>query len=128
MSFDPSPLTSIPDIQEFSTVVDRTALVKGDFSSSESCAIRIDGRYTGHITLTNGVVVVSETGIAEDVDIEADVVVISGSFSGKAHAHTALHVSPSANVSGTLVSSAYLRIHSKATVRAHLVARPELEK
>lgn len=128
MSNDPSPLTSISHVQEFSTVVDRSARVKGKFASDAPCAIRIDGRYTGHICLANGVVVVSETGVAEDVDIEADVVVISGFFSGKVHAHTALHVCPSANVTGSLLSSGYLRIQSKATVRAHLEARPALEK
>lgn len=125
---EPHWIAALTAGQEFSTVVDRTAKVEGHFTSVEPCAIRIDGRFTGSIRAANGLVVVSETGVAEGVNIEAAVVVIAGFLNGRAHAHTMLHISHSADVSGRLCYSANLQIQPKATVRASLEARTAFEK
>lgn len=124
----PHPASAVSLEQLFTTIVDRTARVQGSFSSSEPCAIRIDGRFSGHICVANGLVALSESGVAEEVDIEADVVVIAGFLRGKVLAHTALHVCSSADISGSICTSATLRILSKATVSAHLEVRPAPEK
>lgn len=108
-------------LQSFTTVVDPSARVVGTFSSADDSCIRIDGRFRGNITLgPSGVVAISDGGVVEDAHVEADYILISGYFTGTAHARLSLVVTEKADVRGELRYSSTLRVHQAARVRASI--------
>lgn len=106
----------------FTTVVDRTSLVNGSLITEAICAVRIDGRFSGSIKAPLGVVFVSSSGIAENVDIEAGVVVVEGFLQGEVFSHSSLHIKAGAEIEGSLKYAGSVHIAHEAIVTAQLVA------
>ena len=112
-----------PTLPFFTTVVDRTSRVNGNLVTEAFCAVRIDGRFSGSIKVPHGMVLVSSSGIAENVEIEAGVVVLEGFLQGVVLSHSSLHIQAGAEIKGTLQYACSVRIAPKAIVTAQLISK-----
>lgn len=82
--------------------------------------ICIEGQYQGSITFpAGGVVRIARDAVVNETTLEADVVLIEGSFTGTVHARRLLEVLPCASIEGQ-IHYADLDMHRGAKVKAEL--------
>jgi cytoskeletal protein CcmA (bactofilin family) len=119
-------LVSHDELCAISTVVDASALVSGNFHSTSSGGIRVDGRFKGRICLgADSIVFVSSGAILEESELSADVVVVSGYVHGKVTARIAFEATDQAEIHGSVQCLGQIKIHPGSRMDALLSVTPE---
>lgn len=99
-------------LQTQSTVLPKSATMKGDMSASEDLSIRLDGEYNGKIELSKAGSVHIAIGSVVTTDlIIADFIYIEGTVNGKIHARKGLELSRTATVRGDIQYDGDLDMH-----------------
>lgn len=93
------------------TTIGASLLITGEITSQED--ITVHGRVKGQIRMVEGSLLVAPTG-GVDADIEGARVTIHGTVAGNVVAAERIELTPTADVSGTLTTCAFL-MHDGAT-------------
>ena len=126
MSTEPRlfPLTIL---QSQTTVLPKSATMKGDMVASEDLSIRLDGEYDGKITLVkSGAIHIANGATVTTELIIADYIFVEGSVSGKLHARKGIELGPTAKVKGSIQYDVDLDMHPGARISGQING-PEID-
>jgi len=113
-------------IETQSSVLPRSATMKGDMEASDDLSIRLDGEYIGKIELGKAGAVHIAAGAVVTTDLLiADYIYVEGSVHGKLHARKGLELSPTARVQGSIQYDVDLDMHPGARISGQ-VNGPEI--
>lgn len=114
-------------LQSQSTVLPKSATMKGDMAASEDLSIRLDGEYTGKIELGKaGSIHIADGATITTELIIADYIFVEGSVSGKLHARKGIELSPTAKVKGSIQYDVDLDMHPGARISGQING-PEID-
>lgn len=114
-------------LQSQSTVLPKSATMKGDMAASEDLSIRLDGEYNGKIELGKaGSIHIADGATITTELIIADYIFVEGSVSGKLHARKGIELSPTAKVKGSIQYDVDLDMHPGARISGQING-PEIE-
>lgn len=114
-------------LQSQSTVLPKSATMKGDMVASEDLSIRLDGEYNGKIDLGKaGSIHIADGATVTTELIIADYIFVEGSVSGKLHARKGIELSPTAKVKGSIQYDVDLDMHPGARISGQING-PEIE-
>jgi cytoskeletal protein CcmA (bactofilin family) len=120
-------LFPITILQSQSTVLPKSATMKGDMAASEDLSIRLDGEYTGKIELGKaGSIHIADGATITTELIIADYIFVEGSVSGKLHARKGIELSPTAKVKGSIQYDVDLDMHPGARISGQING-PEID-
>lgn len=109
-------------LQTQSTVLPKSATMKGDMAASEDLSIRLDGVYNGKIELGKaGSVHIADGATVTSDLIIADFIYVEGSVTGKLHARKGLELSPTARVKGTIQYDVNMDMHPGARISGQII-------
>ena len=112
------PVTSIDNAHN---VLPAGATMKGEMTASADLSIRIDGHYSGSISLGDGSsVYISKDAVVDAESIDADLVLIEGRVKGNVTSRKAMELTATAVVQGTVTYLGKLDIHAGAKVRGQI--------
>ncbi len=108
-------------IERAHNVLPAGATMKGDMTAHGGLAIRIDGEYTGSITMGEGSsVYIAKDAVVDAVSIEADTILVEGRIKGNVTARKAIELASTALIQGTLNYHGELDVHAGAKVRGQI--------
>lgn len=114
-------------LQSQSTVLPKSATMKGDMTASEDLSIRLDGEYNGKIELGKaGSIHIADGATITTELIIADYIFVEGSVSGKLHARKGIELSPTAKVKGSIQYDVNLDMHPGARISGQING-PEID-
>jgi cytoskeletal protein CcmA (bactofilin family) len=120
-------LFPITILQSQSTVLPKSATMKGDMAASEDLSIRLDGEYTGKIELGKaGSIHIADGATITTELIIADYIFVEGSVSGKLHARKGIELSPTAKVKGSIQYDVDLDMYPGARISGQING-PEID-
>lgn len=109
------------------TVLPKSASMKGDMHSSEDLSIRLDGEYEGTIKMDKaGTVHIAAGSIVTTGMIVADFILVEGTIKGDLHARKGIELSPSARVKGSIRYEKDLDMHPGARVSGQMTG-PDID-
>jgi len=104
-----------------STVLPKSATMKGDMAASEDLSVRLDGEYNGKIELGKAGSVHIANGAVVTTDlIIADFIYVEGTVNGKIHARKGMELSPTDKVKGAIQYDADLDMHPGARISGQI--------